>query len=163
MNPSLFKWDTLRVVSPYDFRFARPIAGFLCEIKLVAGGTVHVWRSSDGSKYFCHGLTLGGKNAPGGHVSPFTGIDVETILATDYNTVDEQFALPSDIVVWRGLMPDSTPHSAILTDVPLATRGRYLNYATRLQTKNGMRPESNITLELLIKRYGESYTVYRLK
>jgi hypothetical protein len=36
-----------------------------------------------------------------------------------------------------------------------------LDYATRLQSKNGSKPEANFSLEELILEYGESYNSYR--
>jgi hypothetical protein len=146
----------------FDMR-GRWLAGWLCEIELVVGGTIHVWRSTDGTEYFCHGLTFGGKDAPGGCISPFTGTPVETILAVNYDALEERFARPDDIVVWRGIPPETAPHSAILTDLVLTVGGMRLDYSSRLQTKNGMMPETNTTLEILLKPYGESYTTYRRK
>ena len=52
-------------------------------------------------------------------------------------------------------------HSAILTDPVIAAHASYLDYASRLQSKNGIRPEANLTLEELILEYGESYNPYR--
>jgi hypothetical protein len=55
-------------------------------------------------------------------------------------------------------------HSAILTDPIKNVAGNYLDYTARLQTKNGVRPETNLTLRTLVdKNYGESYNVYRRK
>jgi hypothetical protein len=73
----------------------------------------------------------------------------------------ESEARPGDILVWRGVAPDSTPHSAVLTD-PVITPGMgSLDEATRLQSKNGMLPEQNLALGQLIQDYGEAYNVFR--
>lgn len=149
------------MIGPYNFRYARIVAGWLCEIELVAGVTIRVWRSADGAEYFCHGLTFGGKDAPGGCISPFTGVPVETILAVHYDLIEARLAQPGDAVVWRAPPPRTTPHSAILTDSVLAPGGDQLDYTARLQTKNGMLPETTMALEELIDLYGESYTIHR--
>jgi hypothetical protein len=65
---------------------------------------------------------------------------------------------PGDILVWQGMPPNTTPHSAILSRPDIA-RG-IVQSSTRLRTKNGMMPEANLSLEQLIEIYGESYNVY---
>jgi hypothetical protein len=121
---------------------------------------VNVWRSDDGRQYFCHGLTFGGKEAPGGAASPYNK-DVPTILRGHYRLVAEGQAIPGDVLVWRGTDANDVVHSAVLTD-PVVVQGTdYLDYATRLQSKNGRKPEANLTLEAIIREYGESYNVYR--
>lgn len=131
------------------------------EVKLTSGKAIRVWRADDGRQYFCHGLTFGGKDAPGGVISPYTGTPVETILQEHYQLVPEAEAKSGDILVWRGIAPETTPHSAVLT-APLVTPGRgYLDLSTRLQTKNGLSPEKATTLGESIDVYGESYNVYR--
>jgi hypothetical protein len=106
-------------------------------------------------------LTFGGKEAPGGPISPFTGKPVEVILEEHYQSIPEAQAQPGDILVWRGLAPDTTPHSAVLIGPVFAPGRNHLDDTTRLQTKNGMQPESNTSLAQLIMNYGESYNVYR--
>jgi hypothetical protein len=94
-------------------------------------------------------------------VSPFTGRSVETVLSGYYVAVPEDQAQASDILVWRAPAPDSTPHSAVLTQPVLTPGKKYLDFTARLQTKNGILPETNMSLEELIALYGESYNVYR--
>jgi hypothetical protein len=157
----IFKWETLREVGPYDLRYAVPVPGKLYEVELTSGPGVQVWRASDGQQYFCHGLTFGGKEAPGGPISPFSGKAVETIPHRHYQPIPESEARPGDILVWRGVAPDSTPHSAVLTD-PVITPGMgSLDEVTRLQSKNGILPEQNLALGQLIQDYGEAYNVFR--
>ncbi len=158
----IFRWVTLKEVGRRDYQHrGRPVPGKVFEVELTSGPTVLVWRADDGRQYFCHGLTFGGKKALGGPVSPCTGRPVETILREYYDQVPEADAKKGDILVWRGIGLISTPHSAVLTG-PVVVRGTdYLDYATRLRTKNGFSAERTTTLLRLIRAYGESYNVYR--
>jgi hypothetical protein len=158
----MFHWDTLKEIGPHELYYRRmPVPGKMYEVELTTGETIHVWRSDDGQQYFCHGLTFGGTVAPGGAISPYTGKPVQTILEEYYQMIPEEQARGGDILVWRGIASETTPHSAILTD-PILVQGKsYLADSTKLQTKNGLSPEMNMTLEELIDIYGESYNVYR--
>jgi hypothetical protein len=165
-NPQtpLFKWETLREVRSDVLRYKDPIYGKTLEVELTSGAVIEVFRADDGQFYFCHGLTFGGKDAPGGAVSPFSGKAVRTIVTNHYRLVDpESQAVEGDILVWTGL-DDETPHSAILT-VPIIEPGKnFLAYTSKLRSKNGMRPEAELTLEALIippEGYGEFYNVFR--
>ncbi len=136
----------------------------MIEVELTSGHKINVFRADDGEFYFCHGLTFGGKEAPGGAVSPFSGEDVLTILENHYERVDpEVVAVAGDILVWRGLGGE-TPHSAILTNPVIRVGENLLSYDSLLRSKNGTLPEAILTLEQLVagpQSYGESYTVYR--
>jgi hypothetical protein len=159
----MFKWETLREVEPQPLRYGMmEIPGQTYEVELTKGSKVQVWRSDDGEQYFCHGLTFGGKEAPGGVVSPY-GKEVPTILREYYEPVAEPLARAGDILVWRGLGADDVVHSAVLTDPVVAEGKSYLDYGSRLQSKNGIKPEANRTLEELLRDYGESYNMYRRK
>jgi hypothetical protein len=159
---SIFNWASLREVGTDTLDDqGQSVPGKACEIELTSGKTVRVWRSDDGRQYFCHGLTFGGKGAPGGAVSPYTGVSVETILQEHYQPIPEGQAEPGDILVWRGIAPETTPHSAILTEAVLAEGKTYLDYSARLQTKNGLTPEENMSLKQVIDIYGEAYNTYR--
>jgi len=159
---SLFRWDTLRVVGRHDLSYQRrPVPGTMCEVQLTSGAAVREWHADDGQQYFCHGLSFGGKDAPGGAVSPYTGTPVETILREYYQPIAEEQSRAGDVLVWQGIAPEMTPHSAILTDAAIDAGTRRLAYAARLRTKNGLSPEANATLEELINIYGETYNVYR--
>jgi hypothetical protein len=81
---SIFRWETLKEIDPFVLRFNPPLPGKRFEVELTSGRKVRVWRADDGKQYFCHGLTFGGKEAPGGPISPFTGSSVETILEFHY-------------------------------------------------------------------------------
>jgi hypothetical protein len=160
----IFKWETMREVGPHTLHYEQPVHGKVLEVELTSGPKVQVFRAEDGQFYFCHGLTFGGKQAPGGAVSPFSGKYVRTILDNHYWLVDsESGAVRGDILVWRGL-GDDTPHSAILTE-PVVQQGKnYLDYSSRVQTKNGRLPETEMTLERLTGdefTYGDSFQVFR--
>ena len=160
----MFDWETLREIGPDTYRFeSGEVPGKVYEVKLTHGQAIQVWRADDGQQYFCHGLTFGGKEAPGGAVSPY-GDEVPTILGDYYGPVAEAEARPGDILVWRSLDANDVLHSAILTD-PVVLQGQtYLDYSSRLQSKNGIcDPEANLTLEQIIVVYGESYNVFRRK
>lgn len=98
----IFKWETMREVGPDALPFKEPVHGKILEVELTSGHKVNVFRADDGQFYFCHGLTFGGKQAPGGAVSPFSGKDVQTIVDNHYGLVDPQSAaVAGDILVWR--------------------------------------------------------------
>jgi hypothetical protein len=162
----LFQWETLREVGSHTLPYKVPVHGVILRVELTSGHTVNVFRAADRQFYFCHGLTFGGKDAPGGAVSPFSGEDVRTILEHHFHLVDpETSAAPGDVLIWRGA-GDETPHSAILA-TPVAPPGKtYLDYDSLLRSKNGQLPEATLTLRSLVDgpdSYGESYNVYRRK
>ncbi len=105
-------------------------------------------------------LTFGGKEAPCGAVSPY-GKDVPIILGRHFDLVPESHARAGDILVFRGAEANDVIHSAVHTSAVLAEGGNYLDYASKLQSKNGNRPEASLTLEAIILEYGEGYNVYR--
>jgi hypothetical protein len=133
----IFVWKSLREVGPRTLYYQPPVQGRVFEVELTSGAMVQVFRAADGQFYFCHGLTFGGKEAPGGAVSPFSGKDVRAILDNHYRLVEpESAAVAGDILVWRGL--GDTPHSAILTQ-PVVREGMdYLDYSSTVRTKNGV-------------------------
>jgi hypothetical protein len=157
----IFCWETLREVGRETLRYQTgAIPGQVCEVELTSGQKVTVWRSDDGQEYFCHGLTFGGKTAPGGALSPY-GKEIPTILREQYELVPESQARAGDILVFRGIDANEVVHTAVLTAPVLAPGGNQLDYSARVQSKNGSKPEANLTLELLILEYGESYDTYR--
>ena len=162
----MFKWDTMREVRPHTLPFKEPVQGKVFEVELTSGQKVNVFRAHDGQFYFCHGLTFGGKDAPRGAVSPFSGKAVQIILENHYRLVNpESAAVAGDILVWRG-PGDETPHSAILTGPVFLPGENILDYSSQLRSKNGKLPEATLTLERLVDgphSYGESYRVYRRK
>jgi hypothetical protein len=158
---TLFEWETLHPVGPDTQQFReREVAGTAWEVELTTGEKIQVWRADDGREYFCHGLTFGGKDAPAGAVSPY-GKEVPRILQAQYELIPEAQAKMADIVVWRGIEPTDVVHSAILTDPVVPVGQNYLDYQSRLQSKNGIRPEAKQSLAELILQYGESYNTYR--
>jgi hypothetical protein len=162
----IFRWETMREVGARALPYEPPVHGKMLEVDLTSGPKVQVFRADDGLFYFCHGLTFGGKAAPGGAISPFSGQNVRIILDNHYRLVDpEAGAVRGDILVWRGL-GDDTPHSAILTE-PVILQGKtYLDGSSKVRTKNGRLPETEMTLERLTGDefiYGDSFNVYRRK
>ncbi len=159
----IFKGETMKAIGKDGF--TRPdkttVPGKAFEVELTTGDKIHVWRADNGEDYFCHGLTFGGKAAPGGAISPY-GRYVPTILRGYYEPVPEAEARAGDILVWRGPSANDVIHSAILTDPGVLGGQNYLDEAARLQTKNGLAPETNMSLEEIISDfYGESYNVFR--
>src|SRR6202051_4125530 len=124
----LFRWETLLEGGPHVLAYARPVPGMVMTVDLTSGTAIRVFRADDGQFYFCHGLTFGGKEAPGGPVSPFSGKDVRTILDNHYRLVElESSAAAGDILVWIGPAGE-TPHSAILTDPVVSVGKTFLDY-----------------------------------
>ena len=160
----IFKWDTIKEVGAHELKYQdRTVAGKIFEVELSSGAPVRVWRADNGQEYFCHGLTFGGKDVPGGVLSPL-GDHVMTILRGHYESIPEVHAKAGDILVWQGASASDVVHSAILTDAIVAKGTNQLDFLARLQTKNGILPETNMTLGLLIENYyGESYKVYRTR
>jgi hypothetical protein len=153
----------MKEFGPLELKFqTRVVPGKIYEVKLMNENVVQVWRADNGQEYFCHGLTFGGKEAPGGPVSLF-GEHVPTILHGYYELViPESNATEGDILVWRGISSSDIVHSAILTEPITAPGTDYLDYSSMLQTKNGIKPETKMSLEtLIVTEYGESYNVYR--
>jgi hypothetical protein len=163
---SLFKWETMREVGADTLSYEQPVPGKVVEVELTSGPVIRVFRADDGRFYFCHGLTFGGKQAPGGAVSPYSGKDVGTILDNYYLlVVPESDAVRGDILVWRGL-GDDTPHSAVLSEPIVGPGTNYLDYSSKAQTKNGRLPEAEMTLDRLCGdefSYGDSFHVFRRK
>jgi hypothetical protein len=160
----LFNWGTMREVGPHTLHYQPPVHGTVFEVELTSGPKVQVFRGTDGRFYFCHGLTFGGTQAPGGAVSPFSGKDVRTILDNHYRRVEpESAAVAGDILVWKGL-GDDTPHSAILTWPVVQEGTSYLDASSTVRTKNGRLPETEMTLERLTGdeySFGDSFDVFR--
>jgi hypothetical protein len=161
---TIFKWHTLKELSARDFKYrGGVVTGKVLEVELTSGRNVRVWRAENGSDYFCHGLTFGGKDAPSGPVSPF-GDYVPVILQGHYEKIAERDSQPGDIVIWHGVDESDVVHSAVLTHPIASSQTDSLDYASRLQSKNGMLSEASSTLEILVENYyGESYVVYRKK
>jgi len=160
---SMFKWETLKEVGTQDLQHQGQVyPGKVYEVQLTNGQRINAWVADDRLQYFCHGLTFGGKDAPGAPVSPFTGRPVETILEGYYHPIPDSQARANDILVWKGVPPETTPHSAILTEARLEPGEEYLSETTtRLQTKNGLFPETNVPLRDLIRIYTDNYNAYR--
>jgi hypothetical protein len=97
----MFKWGTLKEIEPQLLRYSSGvIPGKTYEVDLTSGKSIQVWRSIEGQQYFCHGLTFGGKQAPGGIVSPY-GKEVPTLLSEHYEPVTEALAIAGDILAWQ--------------------------------------------------------------
>ncbi len=157
----VFNWGTLREIEPETLSYEESVPGKVFEVELTSGKSVQVWRAEDGEQYFCHGLSFGGKEAPGGPVSPF-GSEVPTILREHYQSVPEEQVRAGDLLVWRG-DANEVKHSAVLTGPVIAPGKNHLDDAARLQTKNGIKPEANVSLGELINDYGEAYNTFRKK
>jgi hypothetical protein len=161
-HETIFKWETMKEVGRHELQYRDgAVPGEVFEVELTSGRMVRVWRADNGHAYFCHGLTFGGKEAPGGVISPL-GDHVSTILRGHYEVIAEAQARAGDILVWHGFGPNDVVHSVILSNAVVTPGTNNLDYAARLQTKNGLLPETNMTLGQLIENfYGESYNAYR--
>jgi hypothetical protein len=166
MSQSIFRWESMRERGPHILPFKEPLQGVILEVELTSNPVVNVFRADDRAFYFCHGLTFGGKDAPGGPVSPFSGRDVLLILENHFRLLSpEATPIAGDILVWTG-PSDETPHSAILTGPVVTPKTSVLDYASVVRTKNGKLPEATMALEKLVdgpESYGEYYRVYRRK
>jgi len=164
MTQPIFRWETLRDVSSRVLRFEEELHGVTMEVDLISGNRILLFRADDRVSYFCHGLTFGGKHAPGGPVSPYSGASVKTILDDFYFAVSpESAAKESDIVVWANAQ-GSPIHTAILLKPVMTPGSDRLDYATVIRSKNEICAEADVTLESLVagdESYGESYRVYR--
>jgi hypothetical protein len=158
----IFKWETMKEIQRHELQYqGRTVPGTIFEVELTSGQRVRVWRADNGLDYFCHGLTFGGKDAPGGAVSPLAEY-VPTILRGYFEVIPEARATAGDILVWRGISANDVVHSAILSDPVLAPGMNALDETTKLQRKNGILPEASMNLGQLIEDYyGESYNAYR--
>jgi hypothetical protein len=146
--------------------FKEPVKGVHLEVALTSGHKINAFRALDGEFYFCHGLAFGGKEAPGGAISPFSGKDVTAILDNHYIFVSPRSAaMTGDVLVWKG-PGGQTPHSAVLIAPAITPAGQDLEYDSLLLSKNGRLPEAVMSLAKLVdgpESYGESYAVYRRK
>jgi len=160
----IFKWESMKEIGRHDLKYQdRTVPGKVFEVELASGQKVRVWRADNCQDYSCHGLTFGGTKAPGGVISPL-GDHVPTILRGYFEVIADAQAKAGDVLVWRGASASDVVHSAILIDAVLTREKGYLDYATRLQTKNGIQPEADMTLGTLVEKYfGESYNAYRRK
>ncbi len=161
---SIFRWETLRVIRPRVLRYKEPVHGFQLEVELITGSRIEVFRSDDGQFFFCHGLTFGGKDAPGGAISPFSGSDVAKILSDFFVRIEpETAAVEGDKAIWHDA--DGSPmHSAILTKRIVTEGENRLDELAEFRTKNGKFPETTETLRKLTdgpESYGEAYFIYR--
>ncbi len=160
----LFRWDTLRVVGPFDLRYLQRVKGSLVEVELLErpGTWILAWRGDDRAFYFCHGLTFGGVLAPGGPISPYEANAVEEILSVSYSVVNsEADASIGDVLIWNDPITGSLKHSAILTTVKFdPIRGR-LDDDSELLSKDGREPLGIEALWSLNVPYGGKYRIFR--
>jgi hypothetical protein len=139
------------------------VQGVTMEVELLTGRHVRVFRADDAEFYFCHGLSFGGIDAPGGPVSPYSDESVKTILREFFIEFPESNAMAGDIVVWWNI--DGNPsHSAVVVNPIIAQKWDKLDYESVLRSKNGSHPERTMSLGQLCgdsDSYGEAYRVYR--
>jgi RHS repeat-associated protein len=133
------------------------------EVKTDAGNRIIVWKPANGTTYWCHGLTFGGKTAAGGPFSPYSGAPVQRILADEWQEWRCCDAEPGDIAVWNPTT--RADHSATFTKVNLRANGQAINEATStLRSKNGgFAAEGIFTLRSLMATYGNIYKCYTKK
>ena len=158
----IFKWDTLREVGQETLRYQMGyLPGKVYEVELTSRAKSDglAWRRRPAIFLPRSDLRWEARHLADA-VSPY-GKEIPTILRGHYDPVPEHQTRPGDIVVFRGTDADEVVHSAVLTSPVVAQGQNYLAYSTRVQSKNGVRPEANLTLEAVILAYGESYNTYR--
>ncbi len=167
MNPlvstDLFRWDTLRVVGPQSLWYPLNVSGSIVEAELVdrPGTWISAWKPDDGVTYFCHGLTFGGSQAPGGPVSPISSNSIQTIVGASFREIgNESLARPGDIVVWTDPITGVVNHSAIVFDVRIDRIRNCLDLDAEFLSKEGIDPLRIVNLDEMSQTYGGMYKVY---
>jgi hypothetical protein len=132
-----------------------------------AGHIVNVWVAAPGQAphhlYFCHGHSLATYAAHGYTV--FSGPALRTVLEDEHQFVGSlNNAQAGDIVIWYNVYPGAglaADYSALITFVGMVHR-QVDPKNTFLSSKNGILPLTDrISLEDLIKIYGNKYVLYR--
>lgn len=122
-----------------------------------AGTAIDIWRPHDGTTYWCHGYTFGGKSAKGGPYSLW-GSDVPTVLRDDgWRQTYSCMAQPKDVLIFwddRGILT----HSGIIRKVS-TSGGRVNDTTSTLESKWGNGPHNTSSWETNAKVYG-SYRSY---
>jgi hypothetical protein len=158
----ILDWGRARLVGPSNVNGHGDGQRF--EIPLRGGGVAHAWRPGASvrgdARYWCHGLSFGGVNAPGGPFS-IDNRDVDRVLRAGYNQFPIRSARAGDVVIWRRRNGD-VAHSAILTEVQL-NRDNFIADRTRFDSKDANNPlQRGITLALLNRDFqNTTLEVYR--
>jgi hypothetical protein len=164
----LIDWRTARVVGPLTMweGSADATPGAIYSVRLRNGTDVELWRPNNPDainprrRFNCHGLTIGGDEAPGGPFSPVTAEAMNAILAAGYTRIQQtNQAQVNDILIFRDRQGRPI-HSARLAAVALRDNALDVN-ATRLDTKNGANERTTQTLVQLIILYGNIIEVWR--
>lgn len=110
-------------------------------------------------RYWCHGFSLGTYDNDVFGYSVYSGTDMKTAVADEYDPVSPAAARPGDIAVWNKYQ-----HSAKFTRVARSAGGLD-ETASRLDSKNGNAPLANYSLRQLVDvpPYGPGYGLYRRK
>lgn len=118
-----------------------------------AGTAINSWRPHDGTTYWCHGFTFGGKTARGGPYSVW-GVSVPTILIDDgWRRVPSCVSSNEDILVFYDDQGRVT-HSGIIRSVS-EPGGRVDETASTLESKWGSGSHNTSSWETNATAYGK--------
>jgi hypothetical protein len=118
-----------------------------------AGTAINTWRPHDGTTYWCHGYTFGGKTARGGPYSVW-GVSVPTILSDDgWQRVPSCVSSNEDILVFYDDQGRVT-HSGIIRSVS-EPGGRVDETASTLESKWGSGSHNTGSWETNAAAYGK--------
>ena len=128
-----------------------PPSGDNYEVSTGGGSTVNAWVADSPWKidwhYWCHGHSLGSFDTYG--YSVYSGPDFAQVIADEYTPVPAHLTRAGDIAAWTG----GWDHSARFTS-PVVSGGTLDGAASRLSTKNGKRPLTNMSLDGIMGEYG---------
>lgn len=147
------KWHPNRATGKTSFPWGSGPNGDILEGATDARTTIDIWRPHDGTTYWCHGYTFGGKSARGGPYSLW-GSDVPTVLKDDgWKQTYSCMARPKDILIFwddTGILT----HSGIIRKVS-TSGGRVSDTTSTLESKWGNGPHNTSSWETNAKNYGK--------
>lgn len=139
-----------RVIAHDVHPWSDEISGTKYAAQTGGGTAVPVWEAYSPWQvryhYWCHGLSLGTYENYG--YSVYSGTPMAQVIHDEWQPVASASARAGDIAVWT----PTFDHSARFTSVATSS-GRLNEDASRLDTKNGQRPEKNASLTEIRRDY----------
>lgn len=139
-----------RVIAHDVHPWSDEISGTKYAAQTGGGAAVPVWEAYSPWQvqyhYWCHGLSLGTYENFG--YSVYSGTPMAQVIHDEWQPVASASARAGDIAVWT----PTFDHSARFTSVA-TSNGRLNEDASRLDTKNGQRPEKNASLTEIRRDY----------